>query len=180
MEEIWKNIPGFGDFYMASNLGNIMVKERKIKKFSALVNKVVEQTYKARLLKPCKTDKYGHQVVHLGIDGRKYNCSVHRLVLLAFIGCPKDGEEACHNNGVASDNRIENLRWDTHKNNNNDRKLHGKYPKGKSHPMYGRKLSDEHKQKLLSFHLGKKRPKEWVENMVNSRKKNALQKQEIT
>ena len=43
--------------------------------------------------------------------------------------------EACHNNGVASDNRIDNLRWDTHHNNNQDRKTHGTYAKGEKHHM---------------------------------------------
>lgn len=179
MEEIWKDIPGYGGHYMASNLGRIMAKERKVKKFCGLHGKEVEQTYKARILNPNKTDKYGHLSVHLGFDKKKYTCSVHRLVLFAFVGLPPDGMEACHNNGIASDNRIENLRWDTHANNNLDRKNHGKYARGKDHPMYGKKMSDEHKQKLLLFHLGKKRPQEWIDNMKKGRL-NALQKQKAS
>ena len=169
MEEIWKDIPGYGGHYMASNLGRIMTKERKVEKFCGLFGKNVNQTYKSRILKPSKADKYGHMSVHLGVDGKKYSCAVHRLVLFAFVGLPQEGYEACHNNGIASDNRIENLRWDTHANNNLDRKNHGKYAKGENHPMFGTKMSDEHKAKLLTFHLGKKRPQEWIDNMKKAR-----------
>ena len=45
---------------------------------------------------------------------------IHRLVLETFLGpCPA-GMEACHNNGIRTDNRLENLRWDTRKNNHKD------------------------------------------------------------
>lgn len=50
---------------------------------------------------------------------------VHRLVLLTFVGPCPDGMEACHNNGVRTDCRLENLRWDTRKNNHTDKWLHG-------------------------------------------------------
>jgi hypothetical protein len=43
--------------------------------------------------------------------------------------------EGCHNNGIASDNRLENLRWDTRKNNHADKKRHGTLPIGVKHPL---------------------------------------------
>jgi len=181
MEEIWKNIPGYGDFYMASNLGRIKVKERNIKKFCGLHNKIVEQTYKEKILSPSKTDKYGHMSVHLGISKQKFTIGVHRLVLFAFVGMPEIGQEGCHNNGIAFDNRIENLRWDTHANNNADRKKHGNYPTGKEHPMYGRKMTDELKKKLLTFNLGVKKSEETKKRQSEAQKKRyALQKQKVT
>jgi len=171
MEEIWKDIPGYGDFYMASNLGRIKVKKRKIKKLCVLHNKIVEQTYKERILNPSKIDKYGHMSVHFGVNKEKFNVLVHRLVLFAFVGLPENGYEACHNNGIANDNRIENLRWDTHANNNVDRKKHGNYPTGKDHPMYGRKMSNELKEKLLKCHLGVKRSEETKKKMSEAQYK---------
>ena len=177
MEEIWKDIPGYGNFYMASNFGKIKAKERKIKKFCGLHNKIVEQTYKERILNSSKVDKYGYVNVHLGVNKERFIVGVHRLVLFAFVGVPPDGHEACHNNGIANDNRIENLRWDTHANNNADRKKHGNYPTGKDHPMYGMKMSKELKDKLLTFNLGVKRSEETKKRMSEAQyKRYAIQK----
>ena len=53
------------------------------------------------------------------------DCKVHRLVLESFAGpCPV-GKQACHRNGVRDDNRIENLRWGTKRENENDKITHG-------------------------------------------------------
>lgn len=153
--EIWKPIPGYGGFYEASNLGNIRVKDREVEKFCGLTGTKVKQFYKGRVLNPSNANKYGHKSVHIGYDKKRILVSVHKLILLAFVGPCPDGMECCHNNGIASDNRIENLRWDTHKNNNADRKKHGSYPSGKNHPMYGKKMPEELKQKLI--HINKTR-----------------------
>lgn len=59
---------------------------------------------------------------------------VHHLVLEAFVGPRPAGMECCHNNGDWRDNRLENLRWDTHKANSEDRIKHGRSGKGERHP----------------------------------------------
>lgn len=134
MAEIWKPVPGYGGHYEASSLGRIRSMERIVTKRHRS-GKLIQQRYAGRLLSPCATDDLGHMVVHLGIDGRRMNVAVHRLVLLAFAGEPLPGQEACHKNGVASDNRASNLRWDTHAANNGDRLLHGTYDQGEDHAM---------------------------------------------
>lgn len=134
MNEIWKPVPGYGNHYEASNLGNIRVKDRVVvRKHST--GSVTNFFYKSRLLTPCKSDKLGHMVVHISVDNKKQNVFVHKMVLLAFVGPCPEGMECCHKNGNASDNRIENLRWDTHYENNQDRKRHGRYATGENHPM---------------------------------------------
>lgn len=50
---------------------------------------------------------------------------VHSLVLMAWIGMPKKGQECCHNDGNGKNNNLNNLRWDSRKNNHADKKLHG-------------------------------------------------------
>lgn len=81
------------------------------------------KTGKMLKLQPC--GKYGRLQVCLYKNGKGRWFLIHRLVLTAFVGpCPK-GMEACHNNGNASDNRVANLRWDTHKNNGKDLIKHG-------------------------------------------------------
>lgn len=168
--EIWQDIPGYGNHYQASNLGNIRSKDRLVEKFSYLANKVVKQKYKGKLLNPTKSNKWGHLSVHLGNNKQKWTLSVHRLVLEAFVGQCPDGMECCHNNGIANDNRIENLRWDTHENNNKDRKRHGTYKTGKNHPMYGKTMSVQLKEKLRNINLGKKASKETKAKMTASQK----------
>ena len=133
-EEEWRDVPGFGDNYSASTLGHIRAKSRVVIKRNRHGG-ISRQIYQARDLHPSRTDKWGHASVHLGVDGRKFTVSVHHLVLITFSGPRPDGMEACHNNGDASDNRPENLRWDTHFNNNQDRKNQGNYAVGEAHHM---------------------------------------------
>lgn len=52
---------------------------------------------------------------------------VHHLVLVAFRGPAPEGQECCHRNGRAGDNRLENLRWGTRKSNVADSKRHGTF-----------------------------------------------------
>jgi hypothetical protein len=134
MDEIWKAIPGFGGHYEASSLGRIRALGRTIIK-QHRTGKMMQQFYPGRILSPHRADKWGHLAVNMGVDGTNTHSAVHRLVLLAFAGPCPEGMEACHNNGNASDNRPENLRWDTHHNNNQDRRAHGTYAKGEAHPM---------------------------------------------
>jgi hypothetical protein len=133
MAEQWKPIPGF-DAYEVSNIGRVR---------SYLGTKRVpghrNGFQHVRLSEPAilqanisSTGRYG---VGLYVGLKRVRKEVHRLVLLAFAGeCPV-GMEACHNNGNPIDNRLENLRWDTHKNNFVDRERHGRTARGSSHGM---------------------------------------------
>lgn len=132
--EIWKTVDGYGGHYEASSLGNIRSKDRVVSKRTRYGGTML-QFYPGAVLIPYTCDKVGHLRIHIGVDGKKLGVMVHRLVLMAFVGLPPDGTEACHGNGIAWDNRIENLRWDTHLNNNRDRKAHGHYAVGEDHHM---------------------------------------------
>jgi hypothetical protein len=75
-------------------------------------------------------DKLGRKVVNLTDGITKKQFKVHRLVMLAFVGiCPID-KMVCHNNGINSDNRLENLRYDTSFANQADRLRHGTHNRG--------------------------------------------------
>lgn len=134
MTELWKTIPEYGGHYEASTYGRIRSKDRVVMRKHPS-GKVRNFFYRGKLLSLCKTDKYNHRSVHIGFDNKRYTPAVHRLVLITFVGPCPDGMECCHNNGDGSDNRLENLRWDTHKSNNNDRKLHNRYAVGERHHM---------------------------------------------
>ena len=77
----------------------------------------------------------GYLTVNLHIKGKKHPRSIHRLVLTAFNGDCPEKHQACHNNGNRKDNRLENLRWDTPRNNNADKVAHGTWQGGENHAM---------------------------------------------
>jgi hypothetical protein len=91
------------------------------------------KAYPAKILIP-KIDSNGYQYLHLlghlrkgeFPTGRRKYVRVHRLVLLTFVGSAPFGTVACHYNGDPSDNRLENLRYDTYKNNSLDTIRHGR------------------------------------------------------
>lgn len=102
---------------------------------------------RGRVLHPA-TDKDGYLRVTIRkvYRGPGVGLYVHRAVLLAFVGPCPDGMQACHNNGVPSDNRVENLRWDTVRNNSLDRGRHGTALVGERAPRSV--LSDEDANKI--------------------------------
>lgn len=66
-------------------------------------------------------DRAGYCHVNLTHNGRNVVCSVHRLVLEAFIGPCPEGMEACHYpDHDKTNNRPENLRWATRDANMED------------------------------------------------------------
>lgn len=87
----WKSVPSFKDVE-ASDTGNVRRSGIELKQSNRVRN------YRC-----------------VNIDGKRI--LVHRLVLLAFIGMPKEGEECLHLNDDPTDNRLENLRWGSHKEN---------------------------------------------------------------
>lgn len=138
--EIWKPIPGYGGQYLASDMGRIKSIARTVKKLHRN-GKIISQLYKERFMSDKKADKLGHRSVTLWDGDKAQTRFVHRMALLSFVGPCPDGMEACHNNGIADDNRLSNLRWDTHLSNSQDRKDHGMYAVGEKHVMA--KLSEK-------------------------------------
>lgn len=70
-------------------------------------------------------DRSGHVKVTLRRDGKSFNVTIHSIVLEAFVGIRPAGMCGCHNDGNPANNRVNNLRWDTHASNMADRERHG-------------------------------------------------------
>lgn len=73
---------------------------------------------------------YGYQIVTLRRESGSKTKACHRLVLESFVGpCPV-GMECCHGDGNKTNNRVENLRWDTPDANRRDMMRHGTRARG--------------------------------------------------
>ena len=114
MKEVWKTVVGY-PYYEVSNLGRV----RSIKRLA--YTRAGWPTYPGgHILKGYKRP-YGYISINLcKPDGKYTGKLVHRLVLEAFIGPCPEGMQCCHYNDIKDDNRLENLRWDTHKANMKD------------------------------------------------------------
>jgi hypothetical protein len=80
--------------------------------------------------KKLAVDQDGYLFANLYMDGKSHPRRFARLMLETFIGPCPEGEEACHNNGDRTDNRLSNIRWDTPESNLEDRDRHGTTARG--------------------------------------------------
>jgi len=108
-------IPGFPN-YMAGDDGSLWSPYRRGNG---------RKLFELRKMSPtlARTGYYVQQLITE--DGQMKLVYVHAMILLAFVGQRPDGFHCCHNNGVKTDCRPSNLRWDTIKSNVHDRSLHG-------------------------------------------------------
>ena len=128
--EQWKDVPGFGGHYQASSLGRVWSRPRTVTKRTRYGG-VMTQEYPGRMLKPYLSKGYAR--LRLGFGGQKMNVHAHTLVLCAFYRPPEPGDVCRHLDGARDNNHPENLTWGTHKENMEDRKLHGRYARGSDH-----------------------------------------------
>lgn len=101
-------------------------------------------------LKPF-VNKWGYYIVQLWNNGKNNCIRVHRLVAEAFIPNPDNKPCIDHINTIKTDNRAENLRWCTHKeNSNNELTLQhlSDAQKKKMPPRKGAVTSEETKLKI--------------------------------
>lgn len=123
MSETWRPIPGYEGRYEASNMGNI----KSLPNQRRSTEKILAQHLR----------KDGYLTVTLTgkdpVTARHFQ-RVHwvsRLVCLAFHGEPPLPHlQACHSDGVSTNNREFNLYWGTQAQNEADKERHGTSNRG--------------------------------------------------
>jgi hypothetical protein len=103
--ERWKRIPGYR-WYEVSDRGRVVSRRGGVRFLAQQMRGKPPRLYPA---------------VTLYRGGRPETRFVHQLVLLAFRGPCPPGMECCHENDVATDNRLSNLRYDSKLANAADR-----------------------------------------------------------
>lgn len=131
-KEIWKDIVGYEGLYQVSNLGNV---------------KSIYKSGKEKILKAGK-NKGGYLTVYPCKNGKQRRYLVHRLVAQAFLGDYSEELEVDHINTIRDDNRVENLRMCTRKENNNNELT----KKHMSEALKGKHHSEETKKKMSKNH----------------------------
>jgi hypothetical protein len=137
--ETWLPIPGWENHYSASDFGRIRSEDRVVELPCGQT-----RSYVGRILRQ-GVDSEGRHSVVLKIAGRGGTHRVHRLVLETFVGACPPGMEACHWDDNASNNRLENLRWDTSLANKQDmeRNGSGNQNANKTHCVRGHEFTPE-------------------------------------
>lgn len=99
MEEIWKDISGYGDNYKISNFGR------------------VKSSYRQKRILKQPLNTYGYPFVNLSFKGVHKSIPIHTLVANYFLIKPSGKTEVNHKNGIKTDNNVLNLEWCTSSEN---------------------------------------------------------------
>ena len=148
--ERWLPIPGF-PAYDVSDQGRVRSYWRKVRKDEGRGFDYIVDSYPQRIMNPAMgSDGYLHITLHQ--EMKEHQLTIHRLVLLAFVGpCPP--KRCCrHLNGVRTFNHLWNLAWGTYSENTLDQITHGTMPDRKGTKSSGSKLTDNQVLKIRELH----------------------------
>ena len=117
VEEIWRDIDGWEDYYMISNTGKVYSKKKN-------------------LIKKTSHNKDGYESVGLYKDGERFGAFVHRLVAKAFVPNPDSLPIVNHKDENPMNNHANNLEWCTYSYNNTYKDIHIKRAKKTGNTVY--------------------------------------------
>jgi len=114
----WKKIPGYGDDYLVSELGDFASRKNG----------------KHKILKPYLSN-HGYLRVNLCMNGKCKLYYAHELVAAVFVGPRPSGQQIRHLNSVGTDNRAKNLAYGSQADNEADKVQAGLSNAGSRHGM---------------------------------------------
>lgn len=112
--EIWKDVPNYEGYYMASNFGRLVSLvgwdgHRHVER-KRIINGWIQ--------KADSNGTYKRRIVTLTKEGIKEELKVHRIIALTFISNAEGKPNINHIDGNPLNNHVENLEWCTQKENN--------------------------------------------------------------
>lgn len=130
ISETWKLITSTSDRYEISSFGRI----RSLFNTKGNLRDIPKLISPWQTGRKYKNGKRGSLSIKLTTNDGLKRFKVHHLVLEAFVGPkPSPNYECAHLNGDILNNRIDNLKWVTHKENENHKKDHGTLLVGEKH-----------------------------------------------
>lgn len=110
MQETWKDVPSYEDYYQVSNFGNVRTKERTI-----INSKGIKCFYSSKTRKPCLSE---YRLIALSKNNSVKVFKISRLVALLFVeGKTKDKKIVNHIDGNKYNDKFDNLEWSTSSEN---------------------------------------------------------------
>jgi len=129
MQEEWRSVVGYEEFYEVSDLGRVRSLDR------------IDSMGRLRRGKVLKSREHHNGIgiiywsVALYARGEQRCSLIHQLVLEAFVGPRPKDHEGAHCDGDPANNKLANLAWKTCKANAADRIRHGTSGKGEANTM---------------------------------------------
>ena len=105
MQEIWKPVVGYEEYYQISNKGRL----KRIAFYHTNWKKEKQLLKRNKILKT--SNEKGYEKIKLVADNKKRIAYIHRLVAEAFIPNPMNYKEVNHIDNNPSNNNVENLEW---------------------------------------------------------------------
>lgn len=109
-KEVWKDIPGYEEYYEINQYGVVKSKDRIVKRFYG------DFFQKGKIMKQ-QLNHNGYNTIQLTKDKNQKRYMVHRLVAITFIPNPENFPFINHKDEIRTNNHVSNLEWCTQRYN---------------------------------------------------------------